>query len=71
MELYTDANSDDTIKVGYNDEEVAKKSIEKISKKSKHYKIKVIITLYNRVKFHIIEQVQGCKSHEKQYCFAL
>lgn len=29
MELYTDANSDDTIKVGYKEEKAEKKSIEK------------------------------------------
>lgn len=52
MELYTDANPDDTIKVGFKDENSAYESLEKISKKSKQYQIKVIITLYYRVKFH-------------------
>lgn len=52
MELYTDANPDDTIKVGYKDEEAAYKSIQKISKKSKQYQVKVIITLYYRAKYH-------------------
>jgi hypothetical protein len=52
MELYTDANPDDTIKVGFKDENSAYESLEKISKKSKQYQIKVIITLYYRAKFH-------------------
>ena len=52
MELYTDANPDDTIKVGFKDEEAALLSLKKISKKSKQYQIKVIITLYYRAKFH-------------------
>jgi len=52
MELYTDANPDDTIKVGFKDEEAAILSLKKISKKSKQYQIKVIITLYYRAKFH-------------------
>lgn len=52
MELYTDANPDDTIKVGFKDENSACESLEKISKKSKQYQIKVIITLYYRAKFH-------------------
>ena len=52
MELYTDANPDETIKVGYKDEEAAIISLEKIKKKSKQYQIKVIITLYYRAKFH-------------------
>ncbi len=52
MELYTDANPDETIKVGYKNKEAALESIKKISKKSKPYQIKVIITLYYRAKFH-------------------
>jgi DhnA family fructose-bisphosphate aldolase class Ia len=52
MELYTDANPDQTIKVGYKDEKAALESLNKISKKSKPYQIKVIITLYYRAKFH-------------------
>ncbi len=52
MELYTDANPDETIKVGYKNKESALESIKKISKKSKPYQIKVIITLYYRAKFH-------------------
>lgn len=52
MELYTDANPDQTIKVGYKDENAALESLNKISKKSISYQIKVIITLYYRAKFH-------------------
>ena len=52
MELYTDANPDQTIKVGYKDEKAALESLDKISKKSKSYQIKVVITLYYRAKFH-------------------
>jgi hypothetical protein len=52
MELYTDANPDDTIKVGFKDKQAAIDSIEKIKKKTKPYQIKVIITLYYRAKFH-------------------
>jgi len=52
MELYTDANPDDTIKVGFKNKQVALESIEKIKKKSKSYQVKVIITLYYRAKFH-------------------
>ncbi len=52
MELYTDANPDQTIKVGYKDEKAALESLDKISKKSKPYQIKVVITLYYRAKFH-------------------
>lgn len=33
MELYTDANPDETIKVGFKDENSAYESLEKISKK--------------------------------------
>lgn len=52
MELYTDANPEDTIRVGFKDKQAALDSIEKIKKKSKGYQVKVIITLYYRAKFH-------------------
>jgi hypothetical protein len=52
MELYTDANPDNTIKVGFKNKLSALESIEKINKKTKPYQIKVIITLYYRAKFH-------------------
>lgn len=52
MELYTDANPDDTIKVGFKDKQAALDSIDKIKKKTKPHQVKVIITLYYRAKFH-------------------
>ena len=52
MELYTDANPDETIKVGFKDKQAALESINKIKKKTKPYQVKVIITLYYRAKFH-------------------
>ena len=52
MELYTDANPESTIKVGFKDKKAALDSIEKISHKPMDYQIKVIITLYYRAKFH-------------------
>lgn len=52
MELYTDANPDDTIKVGFKNKQAALESIDKIKKKTKPYQIKVIITLYYRAKYH-------------------
>lgn len=52
MELYTDANPDDTIRVGFKNKQSALDSIEKIKKKTKPYQIKVIITLYYRAKYH-------------------
>ena len=52
MELYTDANPDETIKVGFKDKQAALDSIDKIKKKTKPYQVKVIITLYYRAKFH-------------------
>lgn len=52
MELYTDANPETTIKVGFKDKKAALESLEKIKKKSKSYQVKVIITLYYRAKFH-------------------
>ena len=44
MELYTDANPDDTIKVGFKDEEAALLSLKKISKKAKQYQICLLYT---------------------------
>ncbi len=52
MELYTDANPDDTIHVGFKDKQAALESIDKIKKKPKPYQVKVIITLYYRAKYH-------------------
>ncbi len=52
MELYTDANPNDSIKVGFKNKEAAFKSINKIKRKAKSYQIKVIITLYYRAKHH-------------------
>ena len=52
MELYTDANPETTIKVGFKDKQAALDSIKKIANKSMDYQIKVIITLYYRAKFH-------------------
>ena len=52
MELYTDANPEDTLKVGFKNKQAALESIEKIKKRSKCYQVKVIITLYYRAKFH-------------------
>ena len=52
MELYTDANPETTIKVGFKNKQSALDSINKINKKSKKYQVQVIITLYYRAKFH-------------------
>ena len=52
MELYTDTNPDETIKVGFKNKQAALESIDKIKKKTKPYQVKVIITLYYRAKFH-------------------
>jgi hypothetical protein len=52
MELYTDANPETTIKVGFKNKQAALDSIKKIGHKSMDYQIKVIITLYYRAKFH-------------------
>lgn len=52
MELYTDANPETTIKVGFANKQAALDSIDKIAYKPMDYQIKVIITLYYRAKFH-------------------
>ena len=52
LELYTDANPEKTIRVGFANKTVALESIKKIKKRSIKYQIKVIITLYYRAKYH-------------------
>jgi hypothetical protein len=50
--LYSNDNPDKSEKVSFKNEEEAIKSIEKIKKKSYTYQVKVILTLYNRAKYH-------------------
>ena len=50
--LYSNDNPDKSEKVSFKNEEEAIKSIEKIKKKSNTYQVKVILTLYNRAKYH-------------------
>ena len=52
MELYTDANPEKTIKVGFKNKKAAQESIIKIKNEPLDYQIKVIITLYYRAKYH-------------------
>jgi len=52
MDLYTDSNPNQTIKVGFKNKLVAIDSINKIKSKPKPYQIKVINTLYYRAKYH-------------------
>ena len=50
--LYSNDNPDKSLDVGFKDEETAIKSLEKIKKKPHGYQVKVILTLYNRAKYH-------------------
>lgn len=50
--LYSNDNPDKSEKVSFKNEEGVIKSIEKIKKKSHTYQVKVILTLYNRAKYH-------------------
>ena len=50
--LYSNDNPDTSEKVSFKNEKEAIKSIEKIKKKSHTYQVKVILTLYNRAKYH-------------------
>jgi hypothetical protein len=50
--LYSNDNPDKSEKVSFKNKEEAIKSIEKIKKKSHTYQVKVILTLYNRAKYH-------------------
>jgi len=50
--LYSNDNPDKSEKVSFKNKEEAIKSIEKIKKKSHTYQVKVILTLYNRDKYH-------------------
>ncbi len=52
MELYTDANPEETIPVGFANKTIALESINKIKNKPMEYQVKVIITLYYRAKYH-------------------
>lgn len=51
-ELYTDNNPETTIKVYYKNAELAKKSINKIKKRSLSYQLRTLITLYYRANYH-------------------
>ena len=50
--LYSNDNPDKSLSVGFKDEKTAKDTIDKIKKKSLGYQIKVILTMYNRAKYH-------------------
>lgn len=50
--LYSNDNPDKSLSVGFKDEKTAKDTIDKIKKKSLGYQMKVILTMYNRAKYH-------------------
>jgi hypothetical protein len=50
--LYSNDNPDKSLDVGFKDEDTAVKSLEKIKKKPHGYQVKVVLTLYNRAKYH-------------------
>ena len=50
--LYSNDNPEKSLDVGFKNEETAIKSLEKIKKKSHGYQVKVVLTLYNRAKYH-------------------
>lgn len=53
MSLYTDDNPETTMKgLGFKDAETAKKTINKIKRRSKVYQKQVVITMYYRAKYH-------------------
>ena len=50
--LYSNDNPEKSLDVGFKNEQVANETINKISKKSRGYQVKVILTMYNRAKYH-------------------
>jgi len=50
--LYSNDNPDKSISAGFKDEKTAIETINKIKKKPHGYQVKVILTMYNRAKYH-------------------
>ena len=50
--LYSNDNPEKSLSVGFKDEKTALDTIKKIKNKSKLYQKQVIITMYNRAKYH-------------------
>ena len=50
--LYSNDNPDKSLSVGFKDEKTAKDTLEKIKKKPHGYQVKVVLTMYNRAKYH-------------------
>ena len=50
--LYSNDNPDKSLSVGFKDEKTALDTINKIKKKPHGYQVKVILTMYNRAKYH-------------------
>lgn len=50
--LYSNDNPESSLDVGFKNEKVAYDTINKINKKPRGYQVKVILTMYNRAKYH-------------------